>query len=118
MLVLPIGNTFLYVEPIYLQASEAKMPQLKKVVLAMGNTLIYADTYAQALAQLGGGGNIEAPPNEPPATVTAPSHPSTPTGDPRITEIKKHLDRYQDLIGQGKWSEAGKELEAIRGIVR
>ena len=52
MLVLPIGNTFLYVEPIYIQASEARMPQLKKVVLAMGNLLIYADTYEQALAQL------------------------------------------------------------------
>ena len=39
MLVLPVGNTFLYVEPIYIQATEARMPQLKKVVLAMGNTL-------------------------------------------------------------------------------
>ena len=31
------------------------MPQLKKVVLAVGNRLIYADTYDQALAQLTGG---------------------------------------------------------------
>ena len=35
MLVLPVGNTFLYVDPIYIQATEARMPQLKKVVLAM-----------------------------------------------------------------------------------
>ena len=41
MLVLPIENTFLYVEPIYIQASEARMPQLRKVVVAMGNTLLY-----------------------------------------------------------------------------
>src|SRR5678815_4889238 len=54
MLVLPIDNTFLYVEPIYIQASQARMPQLKKVVLAMGNTLIYRDTYEQALAELTG----------------------------------------------------------------
>jgi len=52
MLVLPIDNTFLYVEPIYLQASQARMPQLKKVALAVGNTLIYTDTYEQGLAQL------------------------------------------------------------------
>ena len=39
MLVLPIDDTFLYVEPIYIQSSQARMPQLKKVVLAMGNTL-------------------------------------------------------------------------------
>ena len=47
-LVLPVGNTFLYVDPIYIQATEASMPQLKKVVLAVGNRLIYADTYEQA----------------------------------------------------------------------
>ncbi len=47
MLVLPVEDTFLYVEAIYIQASEARMPQLKKVVLAMGNTLIYRDNYEQ-----------------------------------------------------------------------
>jgi hypothetical protein len=48
-LVLPIGDTFLYVSPIYLQATQARMPQLKKVVLAMGNHLIYADSYENIL---------------------------------------------------------------------
>jgi uncharacterized membrane protein (UPF0182 family) len=52
MLVLPIGDTFLYVDPIYIQATQARMPQLKKVVLAEGNTLIYTDTYEEALVQL------------------------------------------------------------------
>src|SRR4029077_8849822 len=55
MLVLPIGDTFLYVDPIYIQATHARMPQLKKVVLAVGNRLIYADTYEQAVAQLSNG---------------------------------------------------------------
>src|SRR5205085_8584568 len=50
-LVLPVENTFLYVEPIYLQATEGRMPQLRKVVLAEGNSLIYSDTYEDALAQ-------------------------------------------------------------------
>src|SRR5208283_966852 len=55
ILVLPVGNTFLYVDPIYIQATEARMPQLKKVVLAVGNRLIYTDTYDEALAQLSTG---------------------------------------------------------------
>ena len=37
VLVLPVGNTFLYVDPIYIQATQARMPQMKKVVLAVGN---------------------------------------------------------------------------------
>jgi len=54
--VLPVGDTFLYVDTMYIQATEARMPQLKKVVLAVGNRLIYSDTYEQALAQLSPGG--------------------------------------------------------------
>jgi uncharacterized protein len=120
MLVLPIENTFLYVEPIYLQASEAKMPQLKKVVLAIGNTLIYTDTYEQALAQLaqlGGGTAAAAPETLAAAAPTGAKPATTPNADPRINEIRRHLDRYKELVGQGKWSEAGKELEAIQAIV-
>ena len=37
--------------------------------------------------------------------------------DTRIAEIRRHLDRYRDLVSQGKWSEAGKELEAVQAIV-
>lgn len=128
MLVLPIQDTFLYVEPIYLQASEAKMPQLKKVVLAMGNTLIYADTYDQALEQLAAGIG-QTPENATPVTTTAAPAPA-PTAaapgapvkapapaDQRIVQIRQHLDRYKQLMGQGKWAEAGKELEAIQSLV-
>jgi uncharacterized membrane protein (UPF0182 family) len=47
-----VSGGFLYVESIYIQATEARMPQLKKVVLAMGNRLIYRDTFGEALAEL------------------------------------------------------------------
>ena len=119
MLVLPIEHTFLYVEPIYIQASQAKMPQLKKVALAMGNNLVYADTYQQALAQLAGEALPEAP-----ATSAEQQSPAAPTPtstavapDTRIAEIRRHLQRYRELVSQGKLSEAGKELEAIQALV-
>jgi uncharacterized protein len=118
MLVLPIGDTFLYAEPLYIQASEARMPQLKKVVLAMGNVLIYADTYEQALAQLTAGMQGAAPPSATPSGVpAAPGAAAAPAPPPgasaRIDAIRTHLRRYRDLAAQGRWSEAGKELEAI-----
>jgi uncharacterized membrane protein (UPF0182 family) len=118
-LVLPVGNTFLYVDPIYIQATEARMPQLKKIVLAVGNRLIYADTYAQALAQLSGGAQelvqqALAPEPSPPAGAA----PAAPTTDPRIGRVRDHLRRYRDLAAQGKWAEAGKELEAIEAEVK
>lgn len=117
MLVLPMGQTFLYVEPIYIQASQAKMPQLKKVALAMGNNLVYADNYQEALAQLAGEKLPTTP--EPPTSPTASPPPAnaTPQPDSRITQIRQHLMRYRELVSQGKLSEAGKELEAVQSLV-
>jgi uncharacterized membrane protein (UPF0182 family) len=115
MLVLPVENTFLFVEPIYIQSGEARMPQLKKVVLAMGNTLIYRDTYEQALAELAG---IEAPAGpvsaaQPAAANTAAPKPGSPDMQMRFERIRQHLTRYREMTGQGRWTEAGKELEAL-----
>jgi uncharacterized membrane protein (UPF0182 family) len=121
MLVLPIEDTFLYVEPLYIQASEARMPQLKKVVLAMGNQLVYRDTYEQSLAELTG---RQVPTSTP--QQAAPS-PGAPTPAPsaadaemtqRLQRVRQHLQRYQDLAGQGKWVEAGKELEALKAEIQ
>jgi uncharacterized membrane protein (UPF0182 family) len=123
MLVLPIEHTFLYVEPIYIQASQAKMPQLKKVALAMGNNLVYADTYEQALAQLASGSSSTQQLTEQrPVTSVASPGSAKPVltltqPDARIVEIRQHLDRYRNLVSQGKLSEAGKELEAIQALV-
>ena len=117
-LVLPMGETFLYISPIYLQATQARMPQLKKVVLAVGNRLIYSDSYEQALAQLSGG-VVALPVTPDPVTSKAtPNAPQVPTGDPRIDSIRRHLDKYRELSSQGKWSEAGRELEAIQTELR
>ena len=129
-LVLPIDNSFLYVAPIYIQSSQTSMPQLKKVALAMGDKLAYQDTYEQALAQLieQVGGKATGQPA--PLTQTTPpgNEGSAPT--PVITvsssnqaaeslkQVRDHLQRYRELNAQGKWAEAGKELEEIQKIVQ
>ncbi|MDX2154627.1 MAG: UPF0182 family protein [Bryobacteraceae bacterium] len=120
MLTLPVENTFLYIEPIYIQAQEARMPQLKKVVLAVGNRLIYTDTYEQALAELGAGAAVAktaaSPGEKPPQTAAAGALQPPPDGTASaktLDTIRFHLRRYRELASQGRWAEAGKELEAV-----
>ncbi|HML18569.1 MAG TPA: UPF0182 family protein [Bryobacteraceae bacterium] len=123
ILTLPIDQTLMYVAPIYIQASQARMPQLKKVALVAGNNLVYTDTYEEALAQLEAEMKGQAPPAKTTLQTTLQTTPALnaapqPSGDPRIEQIREHLKRYQDLAAQGKWSDAGRELEAIEGIVK
>lgn len=120
MLVLPVDNSFLYVEPIYIQAKEARMPQLKKVVVAVGNDLIYRDTYQEAIAELTGmqpPAPAAAAGGGPTPTATAPPE-TMQTSDSRIEEMRTRMQRYRELTSQGKWSDAGRELEAIEKILQ
>jgi uncharacterized membrane protein (UPF0182 family) len=112
-LVLPVGDNFLYVSPLYLQATQARMPQLKKIVLAIGNRLIYTDTYEEALAQLGSGQPTAAAAPQP----AQPQPDQKPSADPRVESVRQHLQRYREFASQGKWADAGRELDAIQSEV-
>jgi len=118
-LVLPVDNTFLYVDPIYIQSASASMPQLKKIVLAEGSRLIYTDTYDQGIAQLSAGAQALVQQAEAPAPkAAAPGGAAASTADQRLERVRAHLRRYQELVAQGKWAEAGKEMEAIEAEVK
>jgi len=121
VLVLPIDNTFLFVAPIYIQAAQARMPQLERVVLAAGSQLVYADTYQDALKQLAASqSGLRAAPSSSTGAIPAPTRvaPEATGVDSRIETIRSHLDRYRALSAQGKWAEAGKELEAVEALVK
>ena len=53
MIIVPINNTLLYVEPIYqTMLNESDVPILKKVIVASGNKVAMADTLTKALENL------------------------------------------------------------------
>lgn len=53
MIIVPINNTLLYVEPIYqTMLNESDVPILKKVIVASGNKVAMADTLSKALENL------------------------------------------------------------------
>lgn len=133
ILTLPIGSSVLYVESIYIQAAEARMPQLKKVVLSLGNELVYQDTYEEAVAELSQ--RIGLTPSQSSAVSATieertreNSDSAGPAGNagqspaaadsPLRNEIRTRLGNYRRLVAEGKWSEAGKELEAIESLVK
>ena len=55
LLVIPTGKALLYAEPIYLQAQQSPMPELRLVVLALQDRLAYGPTFESAMASLFGG---------------------------------------------------------------
>ena len=50
LLFIPVGNSYVYVEPIYLQAENGRFPQLKGVIVVNGDTIAFEDTFSTAVA--------------------------------------------------------------------
>lgn len=56
LLVIPVGDAIIYVEPLYLQSEVLAFPELKKVILADGGNVVMADSVSEGLAMLLEGG--------------------------------------------------------------
>ena len=102
MIALPVDDNFLYVESIYIQADTARMPQLRKVVLAMGDRLVYEDNFELALAELG---YLEQEQAAEVARVAAEaadpgSVPRLPTLAERVDELKRQLQLVANELEQ------------------
>ncbi|RTZ95410.1 MAG: UPF0182 family protein, partial [Candidatus Poseidoniales archaeon] len=52
LLVIPVGDAIIYVEPLYLQSDVLAFPELKKVILADGSNVVMADSVGEGLAML------------------------------------------------------------------
>jgi uncharacterized protein len=61
LLVLPMGDSILYVEPIFLQSTESSFPEFKRVILASQNRIAFAETIEQGLRQILGEAVVPPP---------------------------------------------------------
>jgi len=65
MFVIPIEDSLLYVEPVYLEATNSSIPEVKRVIVAYGDEIAYKATLAEALEALfGTPSQSERPPGQ------------------------------------------------------
>lgn len=65
MIVIPIGASNLYVEPLYLQSAEGRLPEMKRVILASGNRVVMHPSVEASMAALLGQAVTIAPTVDP-----------------------------------------------------
>ena len=116
LIIMPIGTGLLFVEPIYLQATRSPMPELRLVVLATQERLVYADTFEAALNQLLGQPQKAAAKN---AEATKPPEPGAapPAQNELIKRAGQTFADYQRLTSEGKLGEAGQKLDELKQIL-
>jgi uncharacterized protein len=117
LLVVPVGNSNLYLEPIYLQAQQAPLPQLQRIVVATGNRIAMEPTLDTALAKLFGGEQVAA--RAPPAPNGLPTTAAlSPAAATAARTAQEHFQQAQAAQRAGDWARYGTELQALEAALR
>jgi uncharacterized membrane protein (UPF0182 family) len=115
LLAIPIEKSLLYVQPLYLAASDkGSLPELKRVITVFGNQIAMEETLEQSLQRLFTGRIVKEAPR--PATTAATS--TADTDDNRAGRALEYYNRAQELLRQGNWGGYGEELKKLEGVLR
>ena len=108
-LVIPIDNSILYVEPIYLQAEAAAYPELRLVAVMHGDNLSYAETFDKALQGL-----LTKEGKKPLPILAQRSVGEKSLSRKVILQAKEAFDNYLRLQGERRFGDAAKELTRLQ----
>jgi uncharacterized membrane protein (UPF0182 family) len=120
LLLIPLGKSILFVEPVFLEAETGGLPELKRVIVVAGEQVAMEPTLKESIEAIFG---IEAPPLEPEVEPPAPGEPEAPSApiDAEISsligEAQQHYDRAQQFLKEGDWAGYGRELDALKVVL-
>jgi uncharacterized protein len=113
LLAIPIEKSILYVESLYLAAEKGQLPELKRVIVAFGNSIAMEQNLDLALQKLFGG-EVE---QEQAAVAAAPAG-AVQTDRQMAIEALSHYRKSQELLRQGNWAGYGEELKKMDAALR
>ena len=123
LLVIPVGKSFLYLEPIYLQSTSSAFPQLTKVVVVSSTTVAWGDTLAAALSAVtsgaGTGGGTPTPtPSPTPGPTPGSGGGGLPTDIPGlIAYANQHFEAAKAAQARGDFLTYGQEMQKLQSAL-
>ena len=115
LLAIPIEQSLLYVQPLYLAAEKGSLPELKRIIVAHGNDIAMEENLDRALAQVFGGPSRAAVASRPGATPAVSADSSVKA---LATRAYDHYARAQELLRQGNFAAYGDELKRLEAALK
>lgn len=122
MFVIPIEDSLVYVEPIYLEATNSSLPEVKRVIVYYNDRIAYEPTLAQALDTMFGAGS-GSPLNGEEPDQQGPGQPGDRDEGILNTDalIKKAVEAYNNAVSaqnKGDWAKYGDYLKELEGYLK
>ena len=116
LLILPMNNSLLYVEPIYIQSEDEKtaIPELRRVVIGYENKVVWGESLRDALQEMfGQGTNFQS--TAAATTTEMAADPSTDQTSLRglIEQANRYFNQAQTAQRAGDWTEYGRSLQLL-----
>lgn len=129
LIVIPIEQSLLYVEPVYITSqNQASLPEVKRVIVGYGDTIVMEPTVEEALnklfgtdyvpsGQTGGNENQQAQPpsdtqTQPPSGTQAPS-----SGNTQLNQITEQYNKMKGYLSSGDWTNFGAAMEELDKLI-
>lgn len=117
MFVIPIEDSLLYVEPIYLEAKNSSIPEVKRVIVAYDEQIAYEPTLAEALNSLFGEGSAK----ESPGSSDAQQAEGDQQGGDKSLSQTELAQKAQEAFNNaekaqkdGDWAKYGEYLDELQ----
>jgi len=121
LLVIPIEQSLVYIQPLYLRSEDGRIPELKRVIVGYGNDIAMGVDLEDALERIFG-----PAPRMKPAPIPGSSIPIEPSGtepgavertevrpDTPAARARHHYQAMRDAAATGDWSRFGRELDEL-----
>ena len=123
LIVVPVGESLLYLQPVYLQSTSSAFPEFQKIVVASPTTVVWGDTLTEALTQLmarqGGGVTPSPTPTPSPGTTPRPTVSPAPGGElpadvaALVDYANTHFELAQAALRAGDFATYGTEMDKV-----
>ncbi|MGK7924640.1 MAG: UPF0182 family protein [Spirulina sp.] len=111
LLVIPIENSLLYIEPVYLRAEKGQLPELKRVIALYNQKSVMEEDLESALAAL-----FDS--SSPIISQPRPDNKDERESSPLIQSALETYQKAQEALRSGNWAEYGRFNEELEQILK
>jgi uncharacterized membrane protein (UPF0182 family) len=116
LMVIPIEESLIYVQPLYLRAESGRIPELRGVIVGAEERIAMESTLKASLARLFGeapAGDLKSQPSESkPGETPAASQTTAPAAN-LAEQAKQHYERALQAQREGDWARYGEEIKRL-----
>ena len=116
MFVVPIEDSLLYIEPVYLEATNSSIPEVKRIIVAYNDNIAYESTLAEALNKLFGEGSVDTGSggdNNNSDNAAGSKDSKSLTQTEIVKKAQSAFDNAQNAQKDGDWAKYGEYLDEL-----